>query len=113
MKAKRDTLSPLIGTIAGVIAEPYKTFFAQLYAAGRVTDAEMTALRTTCEDRLSRLSTIVDQALEHEAMAEIAKSSSAARQLAQQAEQFQLNRRFDTVLHKKPTPTPRPRAKKG
>jgi hypothetical protein len=72
MKANRDALTPLLGTIAGVIAEPYKTFFARLYAAGRVTDAEMTALRTTCEDRLGRLGSIVDTALEDEARAESA-----------------------------------------
>jgi hypothetical protein len=67
-----NTLSPLMATIAGVVAEPYKTFFAKLYAAGRVTDAEMTALRMTCEDRLSRLAPIIDKALEDEARAEIA-----------------------------------------
>ena len=74
MKPKGDTLSPLLSTIAGVIAEPYKTFFARLYAAGRVTDAEMTALRTTCDDRLSRLCLIVDKALDDEVRAEIARS---------------------------------------
>jgi hypothetical protein len=63
-----------MATIAGVIVEPYKTFFARLYSAGRVTDAEMTALRTTCDDRLARLCTIVDAALEDEARAEIARS---------------------------------------
>jgi hypothetical protein len=113
MRTKSDTLSPLMGTIVGVIAEPYKTFFAKLYAAGRVTDAEMTALRTSCDDRVARLGTIVDKALEDEARAEIVRSSSAALQLANQAEQFQRNRRFDTVVNKKPSPTPRPRPKKG
>jgi hypothetical protein len=63
-----------MATIAGVIVEPYKTFFARLYAAGRVTHAEMTTLRTACEERLARLCTLVDSALEDEARAQIADS---------------------------------------
>jgi len=53
-----------MGTIAGVIVEPYKIFFAKLYAAGRVTDAEVTELRAAGEDRMRRLGELVDKVLE-------------------------------------------------
>jgi hypothetical protein len=53
----------LMETIARVIVEPYKVFFAQMYAAGRVTDAELTTLHRACEAQVASLGTLVDKAL--------------------------------------------------
>ena len=53
-----------MGTIAGVIVEPYKIFVAKLYAARRVTHAEVTELRTACEDKMRRLGELVDKVLD-------------------------------------------------
>jgi hypothetical protein len=70
VKPTFDTLSPLMDTIEGIIVEPYKTFFAHLYAAQRVTNAEMTELRKTCEDRIVHLRELVNTAIEDAANAD-------------------------------------------
>jgi hypothetical protein len=56
-------LGPHAGTIARVVVEPYRIFLAKLYAAGRITDAEVTTLRTVSEDRIARLSEFVCHAV--------------------------------------------------
>jgi hypothetical protein len=57
------TFSTLIGTVAGVLMDPYTSFIAQLHAEGRVTDAELERLRHEFSDRMSRLGDLVAERL--------------------------------------------------
>ena len=56
-------LGPHASTVARVVAEPYRIFIAKLYAAGRITDAEVTELRIVSEDRIARLGELVSNDL--------------------------------------------------
>ena len=66
-------LGPHASTIARVVVEPYRIFLAKLYAAGRITDAEVTELRTVSEDRIARLGELVSNAVHGVQIGETAK----------------------------------------
>lgn len=56
-------LSTIVGDIAGVMFDPYTSFFVKLHAAGRITDAELEGLRQEVEDQISRLDELVAERL--------------------------------------------------
>jgi len=57
-------LQPVINAIVRVLAEPYRTFLAQLQADGRITTAEAEAVKTAILERGDRLADLVLEELQ-------------------------------------------------
>jgi hypothetical protein len=59
-------MSALVGTVAGVLMQPFGDFIAALHAAGRVTDEELAILRMQYEQREANLGDLVAKSLERQ-----------------------------------------------